>query len=74
MKVPAKKSLRKKKPKTEAKKPDRPRRDHPNAVLIKPTVGVIYAAILKDLKKHVKPDELGVTVHGIRETRLKTCW
>ena len=30
-----------------------------------------YAAILKDLKKHVKPDELGVTVHGIRETRSK---
>ena len=28
-----------------------------------------YAAILKDLKKHVKPDELAVTVHGIRETR-----
>ena len=30
-----------------------------------------YAAILNDLKKHVKPDELGVTVHGIRETRSK---
>ena len=30
-----------------------------------------YAAILKDLKKHVKSDELGVTVHGIRETRSK---
>ena len=30
-----------------------------------------YVAILKDLKKHVKPDELGVTVHGIRETCSK---
>ena len=38
---------------------------------MKPTEGVSYAAILKDLKKHVKPDELGVTVHGIRETRSK---
>ena len=30
-----------------------------------------YAAILKDLKKHVKPDELGFTVHAISETRSK---
>ena len=30
-----------------------------------------YATILKDLKKHVKPDELGFTVHGIREVRSK---
>ena len=36
-----------------------------------PTEAVSYAVILKDLKKHVKPDELGVTVHGIRETRSK---
>ena len=71
MKVPAKKSLRKKKPKPETKKPDRPRRARPEEVLIKPTEGVSYAAILKDLKKHVKPDELGVTVHGIREARSK---
>ena len=40
-------------------------------MLIKSTEGVSYAAILKDLTKHVKPDELGVTVHGIRETRSK---
>ena len=40
-------------------------------MLIKPTEGVSYTAILKDLKKHVKPDELGFTVHGIRETRSK---
>ena len=69
MKVPARKSLRKKKPKPEVKKPDCPRRVRPEAVLIKPTMGVSYAAILKDLKKHVKLDELGVTVHGIRDTR-----
>ena len=71
MKVPARKSLRKKKPKPEPKKLDWPRRAHPEAVLIKPTEGVSYAAISKDLKKHVKSDELGVTVHGIRETRSK---
>ena len=71
MKILARKMLRKKKPKPEAKKPDWPRRTRPEAVLIKPTEGVSYAAILKDLKKHVEPDELGVTVHGIRETRSK---
>ena len=71
MKVPARKSLRKKKPKPEAKKPDWPRRACLEAVLIKPTEGVSYTAILKDLKKKVKTDELGVTVHGIRETRSK---
>ena len=30
-----------------------------------------YAVILRDLKKRVKPDEMGVTVQGIRETRSK---
>ena len=40
-------------------------------MLIKPAEGVSYAAILKDLKKHVKSDKLGVTVHGIREARSK---
>ena len=71
MTVSARKSLRKKKPKPDAKKPDWPKRARPEAVLIKPTEGVSYAAILKDLKKHVKPDELGFTVHGIRERRSK---
>ena len=71
MKVPARKSLQMKKPKPESKKPEWPRRARPEAVLIKPTEGVSYAAILKYLKKHVKPDELGVTVHGIWETRSK---
>ena len=71
MKVPARKILRKKKPKPEAQKPDWPRRARPEAVLIKPTEGVSYSAIFKDLKKHVKPDELGVTVHGISVTRSK---
>ena len=69
--VPARKSLRKKNPKPGAKIPDWPRRARPEAVLIKPTERVSYAAILKDLKKYVKPDELGVTVHGIRKTRSK---
>ena len=30
-----------------------------------------YASILRDLKRHVNPDELGVTVQRIRQTRLK---
>ena len=30
-----------------------------------------YVAIPKDLKKRVKPGEMGVTVQGIRETRAK---
>ena len=30
-----------------------------------------YASILRELKKRVNPDELGVTVQGIRETRSK---
>ena len=38
-------------------------------VVIKPPDGVNYAGILHDLKKHVKPDVLGVKVQGIRETR-----
>ena len=71
MKVPARKSLHKKKPKPEAKKPDWPRRACLEAVLIKPPEGVSYTAIFKDLKKKVKTDELGVTVHEIRETRSK---
>ena len=40
-------------------------------MLIKPAEGVSYVAILKDFKKRVKPEELGVTVQGIRETRSK---
>ena len=40
-------------------------------MLIKPTERVSYAAILKDLKKRVKPDEMGITGQGIRETRSK---
>ena len=71
MEVPARKNLRKKNPKPEAKKPDWPRRGRPDEVQIKPVEGVSYAAIVKNLKKHVKPDELGVTVHGIRKTRSK---
>ena len=69
--VPARKNFRKKKPKPEAKKPDWPRHARPEAVLIKPDEGVSYAAILKDLKKRVKPDELGVIVQGMREMRSK---
>ena len=40
-------------------------------MLIKPAEGMSYATILRKLKKHVSPDELGATVQGIRETRSK---
>ena len=71
MEVPTRKDLRKKKSKPEAKKPEWPRCARPKAVLIKPVERVSYAAILKDIKKRVKPDELGVVVQGIRETRYE---
>ena len=40
-------------------------------MLIKPAEGVSYAAILNDLKKRVKPEEVGITVQQIRETHSK---
>ena len=67
--VPARKNLRKKKPKPETKKPEWPKRARPEVALIKHAEGVNNAAILKGLKKCVKPDELSVTVQRIRETR-----
>ena len=41
------------------------------AVLIKSAEGMSYASILRELKKRVKPDELGAKVLGSRETRSK---
>ena len=74
MDVPVGNNLQKQKPKPEAKKPEWPKRARREAMLIQPTEGVSYAAILKDLKKRVKPDEQGVTVQKIRETRSEnTC-
>ena len=67
--VPTRKNLRKKKPKSGTKKPEWPRCACPEKALIKPAEGVSYVAILKDIKKYVKSDELDVTVQGIRETR-----
>ena len=46
-------------------------RPRPEAVLIKPAEGTSYASILRKLKNHVNPDELGATVQGIREMRSK---
>ena len=40
-------------------------------MLIKPADGVRYAKSWKNLKMHVKPDNLGLKVHVIRETRSK---
>ena len=40
-------------------------------VLIKPSKGVNYEAILKNLKSRVNPEELGVKIGGIREVRTK---
>ena len=38
---------------------------------MKPSEGVSYATILKNLKSRVNPEELGITIGGIRETRTK---
>ena len=51
MKLRARKSLRKEKPKPEAEKPDWPRRARSEAVLINPTEGVSYAAILMKINR-----------------------
>ena len=69
--VPRKKDLRKKKGKKPSNTPEKPRRVRPEAVLIKPAKRMSYAAIMRELKKRVNPDELGATVQGIRETRSK---
>ena len=71
MELPTRKNLRTQKLKPDAKKPEWPRRACPEVKLLKPAEGVSYAANLKNLKKRVKPDELGFTVQGIRETRSK---
>ena len=72
MKVPAKKDIRKKrKNKPERKTPVRSRPVRSKAILIKPSEGVSYAAVLKNLKSRVNPNELGAKIGGIRETRTK---
>ena len=72
MKVPSKKDLRTKgKSKLETRKPERPKRVHFEAVLIKSVKGVSYVAILKNLQSRVNPEELGVMISGVRETRTK---
>ena len=71
MEVLTRKNLWKQKPIPETKKPEWPRRPCPEAVLIKLAKKVSYVAILKDVKKRVKPEELGNIVQGIRETRSK---
>ena len=68
--VLVRKNPRKNKPKTEAKKPERSRRIRPEAMIIKPAMGVSYAAILKNLKSRVSPKKLGATIGRIRETHL----
>ena len=66
--VPARRDLRKKKKKSKPapKKPERPKRARSEAVIIKPA-----EAILKNLKSGVNPEELGVRIGGVRETRTK---
>ena len=64
------KDRRIKKPKAAPQKPTRPKRGRSKAVLIKSLEGVSYAAILKNLKSRVNPEELGVKIGGIREIRF----
>ena len=67
----ARKNLQKKKRKKAERTPKRPSHPRAEAVLMKPVEGMSDAFILRKLKKRVNPDELGVTVQGIRETRCK---
>ena len=73
--VPTRKDLRKNKmSEPENRRTERPKRARSEAVLIKPSEGISYAAILKNLKSRVNLEELGVTIGGIRETRQRTSW
>ena len=49
------------------KKPEK----RPKAVIITPEEGVRYPEILKNLKSRVNPEELGVKIGGIRDTRTE---
>ena len=70
--VPTRRDLRKKKKSKPApKKPERQKRARSEAVIIKPAEGVSYAAILKNLKNCVNPEELGVRIGDIHKTRTK---
>ena len=71
IKVPVNKDPCKKKTKLASKKPERPKRVHSELVQIKCTESVSNAAFLKNLKSRVNPEELGVKIGGIRETRTK---
>ena len=57
--------------KKDTKTPERRGRPRSEAVLIKPAKEMSNASILRDLERCVNPDELGVTVKGIREVRTK---
>ena len=57
--------------KPNAKKQKWPRHGYPETALIKPDKGVNYLAILNDLKKRFKPEEMDVTVQRIIETPIK---
>ena len=65
MEVLLRKDLRKKKLKPTPKKSERPKRARSEAVIIKPLEGVSYAAILKNLKSRVNPEELGDRIGDI---------
>lgn len=51
------------------RRPRRNRRKRPEAVLIKPTQGTSYADVLKSIRSQVNPDEMGVKVKAVRQTR-----
>ena len=67
--VPFRKSLQQKKKKKAVRTSKRLCCAHPEAVLIKLTEGMSYASIPQELEKRVNPDELSVTIQGIKETR-----
>ena len=69
--VSLRKDLLKKKSETAPRKSERSKRARSESVIMKHAEEVSYAAILKNLKSRVNPEELWVKVGGIRETRMK---
>lgn len=58
-----------KRPATRSKGGKKPKRPRSEAVLIRPADGRKYADVLKDIRSKVRPDDIGVTVKAVRETR-----
>lgn len=66
IRVPSRAKERKKPPEV---KPRTRTRVKPDAVIIRPAVGSKYADVLRNIKQKVKPEDMGIKVTSVRETR-----